>query len=187
MAAQAQGLPATAIALRGAWSDIGQLGWWSASPARASAWKAATDENYTRSGAIAPQPHVYYRLCPGASGPVAEVAFVERSRFSKCCASSDSFEAANSRVERTSCHATKWPARLRRLVPSRSADSAAHRRPTTARRSMDLIRWARRAAHSDQTGADRLAPRTSSAPRCGLSGSRERLARRRSCCRAVVW
>ncbi len=118
---QAQGLPATAIAW-GAWSDIGQLGWWSASPARASALE---ESNYTAitpdEGAYALEALLRHNRAYTGYAPVIGapwlVAFAERSRFFEVFQSSNTHSGTSKfLVELNELALDEWPARLRQLV-----------------------------------------------------------------------
>ncbi|CMQ83600.1 polyketide synthase [Mycobacterium tuberculosis] len=117
---QAQGLPATAIAW-GAWSDIGQLGWWSASPARASALEESNytaitpDEGAYAFEALLRHNRVYTGYAPVIGAPWL-VAFAERSRFFEVFSSSNGSGTSKFRVELNELPRDEWPARLRQLV-----------------------------------------------------------------------
>jgi len=118
---QAQGLPATAIAW-GAWSDIGQLGWWSASPARAAAleetnYTAITpDEGAYAFEALLRHNRAYTGYAPIIGAPWL-IAFAERSRFFELFQSSKNNSGTSKfRAELMALPLDEWSGRLRQLV-----------------------------------------------------------------------
>ena len=118
---QAQGLPATAIAW-GAWSEIGQLGWWSASPARAAAleetnYTAITpDEGAYAFEALLRHNRAYTGYAPIIGAPWL-IAFAERSRFFELFQSSKNNSGTSKfRAELMALPLDEWSGRLRQLV-----------------------------------------------------------------------
>lgn len=104
-----------------AWSDIGQLGWWSASPARASALEESNytaitpDEGAYAFEALLRHNRVYTGYAPVIGAPWL-VAFAERSRFFEVFSSSNGSGTSKFRVELNELPRDEWPARLRQLV-----------------------------------------------------------------------
>ncbi len=117
----------------GAWS-YRPVGVVSASPARASALGATTailpTKVLTRSGTIAPQPSIP-ALCPGP-GPVAGRLHLEQPVFRSVLQQQ---RFGRKQTPRRAERAAIFDSGRRGFiaVASRSADSAAHRRPLTAR------------------------------------------------------
>ena len=118
---RAHGLPATAIAW-GAWSDIGQLGWWSASPARAAALEETSytaitpDEGAYAFEALLRHNRAYTGYAPIIGAPWL-IAFAERSRFFELFQSTENNSGTSKfRAELMALPLDEWSGRLRQLI-----------------------------------------------------------------------